>query len=575
MPLLSHHFLLVLLLRSMLLATDAFTPLTSFTNRHLLPKSKSDSTSTSTTRYMKGSNDEFNFSSSSPSSSSTRTSSSTRKAASSAISSSSNINLSSTTSSSTNIILSWIQQQYETFIPESFIKILSAALLITSNTVGASMMVLPSLASGPGLMISSSVICIIYLIHLFSGLLIADVAINQYETSSCDVPSSFKQFADVNFDSNVVGTIIACISMFVNMCVLSFDIVRGGQVMVDNVEGIYSLKSIFDPMVSGANGFGFGDMEVNVASIVAALGLTTLVGTQSNDTLSKIASICCVTLFVSFAGLVLPGLAAIQNPIETFITPGLYDMSSTMFLPSLCSFAPIALMSMVYQNIVPTITKMLNYDRKQVVPAIALGSLLPMIMYVSFCFVEIGSGGMASSMSTGGVLMEGIKVSSLIGSAMACTMSISQEVSLFVRGDNENKDENYGSSSFLNNEDDTIEMLDVTFEKECLTDGGGAGSKTTSLPSVALSVIPPLLAGIYLSGIEGDGILSALSISGSYGTPLLYGIVPVLLALNQRSKLKEQLKPIVPGGMVGLGVFGTGSIALIADHLIHDVSNLL
>jgi hypothetical protein len=208
------------------------------------------------------------------------------------------------------------------------------------------------------------------------------------------------------------------------------------------------------------------------------------------------------------------------------------------------------------------------------VPAIALGSLLPMIMYVSFCFVEIGSGGMASTMSTGGVLMEGIKVSSLIGSAMACTMSISQEVSLFIGGDGENTNDKYGTSSFLNNEDDTIEMLDVRSKKECLTDGGGAGSKTLSLPSVALSVIPPLLAGIYLSGNEGDGILSALSISGSYGTPLLYGIVPVLLAWNQRSKLKEQLKPIVPGGMIGLSMFGTGSIALIADHLIHDVSNL-
>ncbi len=569
MPLLSHHFVtFILLVSSMLLATDAFTPLTSFTNRHLLTKSKNDSPST--TRYMKGSNEEFKFSSSSA----RTTSSSTRKAASSTISSSANINLSSTTSSSTNFILSWLQQQYETFIPESFIKILTAALLITSNTVGASMMVLPSLASGPGLMISSSVICIIYLIHLFSGLLIADVAINQYETSSCDVPSSFKQFADVNFDLNVVGTVIACISMFVNMGVLSFDIVRGGQVMVDNVEGIYSLESILDPIVSGANDFGFGDMEVKVASIVAALGLATLVGTQSNDTLSKIASLCCVTLFASFAGLVIPGLAAIQNPIETFTTPGLYDMSSNMFLPSLCSFAPIALMSMVYQNIVPTITKMLNYDRKQVVPAIALGSLLPMIMYVSFCFVEIGSGGMSSAMSTGGVLMEGIKVSSLIGSAMACTMSISQEVSLFVGGDNEDNKEKYGSSSFLNNEDDSIEMLNVRSDKECLTDGG-AGSKTTSLPSIVLSVIPPLLAGIYLSGNEGDGILSALSISGSYGTPLLYGIVPVLLAFNQRSKLKDQLKPIVPGGMIGLGVFGTGSIALIVDHLIHDVSKLL
>ena len=43
---------------------------------------------------------------------------------------------------------------------------------------------------------ASLVLTAMYMIHLFSGLLIAEVAINQYEASSCDVPSSFKEFAD-------------------------------------------------------------------------------------------------------------------------------------------------------------------------------------------------------------------------------------------------------------------------------------------------------------------------------------------------------------------------------------------
>ena len=40
-------------------------------------------------------------------------------------------------------------------IPYGFDRVLGAALLITSNTVGASMMVLPELANGPGLLVSS------------------------------------------------------------------------------------------------------------------------------------------------------------------------------------------------------------------------------------------------------------------------------------------------------------------------------------------------------------------------------------------------------------------------------------
>jgi phage-related protein len=37
-------------------------------------------------------------------------------------------------------------------------KVLAAAMLITSNTVGASMMVLPGLASGPGLVVSTGLL---------------------------------------------------------------------------------------------------------------------------------------------------------------------------------------------------------------------------------------------------------------------------------------------------------------------------------------------------------------------------------------------------------------------------------
>lgn len=52
-------------------------------------------------------------------------------------------------------ILKQISNEVKYDIPESLGKVVAAALLITTNTVGASMMVLPGLASGPGLMISS------------------------------------------------------------------------------------------------------------------------------------------------------------------------------------------------------------------------------------------------------------------------------------------------------------------------------------------------------------------------------------------------------------------------------------
>lgn len=49
----------------------------------------------------------------------------------------------------------------------SFLPVLSAALLITSNTVGASMMVLPGLAQGPGMITSSALILGKFFVYVF------------------------------------------------------------------------------------------------------------------------------------------------------------------------------------------------------------------------------------------------------------------------------------------------------------------------------------------------------------------------------------------------------------------------
>mmetsp|Transcript_4936 Transcript_4936/g.6373 ORF Transcript_4936/g.6373 Transcript_4936/m.6373 type:complete len:637 (+) Transcript_4936:178-2088(+) len=503
-----------------------------------------------------------------------------------------------------------ISSQSEDILPNNALfKVIGAALLITSNTVGASMMVLPELASGPGLMVSSCIIFAVYCINLFSGLVIADVAINQYETSSCEVPSSFKEFADVNLQSESAGTFVAIISMFVNMCVLSFDFVRGGQVLTE-ILPFHSSMSTFTASMSSTTALSFPvftsllDSNIeHLASVVAAMSLLTLVGTQSNETLSKIASICCMTLFISFSGLVIPGLLSIHDPVSTFMASGTSTIGTSSFASSVTTFLPIALMTGVYQNIVPTITKMLDYDRKSTVSAIALGSFIPMLMYISFCFTVIGGGGgggvTAAALGTGGMFLLGIKTSSLIGSAMAGIMSISAEINNFLEGRGKDVEDAKISNTEYDMERNTNveeEMLvEQSMDDICLSNPFENG-EFSRLPSVAMSVLPPLFAGIYFSG--GEGFVGALSLSGSYGTPILYGMIPVILAVTQRKsffnderkqdqpemiQMKSLVTPeqevggnkhIAPGGIFGLGLLGIGSLGLIGNQLCTDFSQL-
>jgi hypothetical protein len=66
---------------------------------------------------------------------------------------------------------------------------------------------------------------------------------------------------------------------------------------------------------------------------------------------------------------------------------------------------------------------------------------------------------------------------------------------------------------------------------------------------------------------------AALSISGAYGTPLLYGAVPVAMAWTQRRRLQQATSSNqVPGRSATQGGLGVGALAFMCQELVQDVS---
>lgn len=419
----------------------------------------------------------------------------------------------------------------------------------------------------------------IYLVNLVSGLLIAEVAINQYESSpgSCDVPSSFKEFADANLQSEFAGNAISAISLFINTCVLSYDLVTAGRLTNDAITND-AIKPIVGPDV-----MSIISSSDNTGLLLAAAFFITLVSTQSGAALSGIASICCMTLFVCFAGLVVPGLANIHDPLATFAAQGTSEFGSEVFMHDMSTLIPVLLTAMIYQNIVPTITKMLKYDRDQTFKAITIGSAIPMFMYIAFCFTVLGGGALPGA-GSGNMFLTGITASSVFGSAMACVISLSEELDVYF-------------DEWKASECDLKEDVDVAVAVNRNKNANMNVEETASLPSVVFGITVPVLAGIFCA--NGDGFVKALSISGTYGSPLLYGVVPVALAFTQRTAIMNEFqksngmmenvkatfdkimnddsdveKQIVPGGMLPLGALAAGSAALMFTHLIGDLSSL-
>ncbi len=354
--------------------------------------------------------------------------------------------------------------------------------------------------------------------NIISGLIIAEVAIKQHDSSGQDVPSSFKEFADENLDIPLAGIIISGISLFVNTCIMSFDLTRAGQVM----SGLFG----------GVDAFS---MSLGIGALLAGLA-----STQSAKNLSGIASMAVTALFISFAGLLLPGLANVHDPLAAFLTPG----TSIDVMTGVSEAAPIILMTLVFQNIVPSVTKILNYDRTKTVAALVLGSAIPLCMFLAWCYASIG-GGIDPSVGGAGPLLTAFSLSAVSGSSIAAVMSLSEELDTFFSESTDDKELDAG-----------IKEKDHRF----------------SLPSVFLSVAAPLTVAYMFAG--GDDITAALQLAGSYGSPLLYGAIPVAMAWTQRNKLPRD-QDLVPGGAATLGALGAAAVAFMGQELVQDIGSAI
>jgi len=428
--------------------------------------------------------------------------------------------------------------------------VLAASLLITGNTIGAACLVMPEICEGPGLAVSLAVMVACFVTNLTSGLVIAEVAIKQYEASHTQAPSSFQELAEVNLDSNLAGYGVGAISLFASICVTTFDLARMGEVLAGAFTGITTNIDLAGSMVENPS---------VICSVGYAAVLALTASTMSTKQLGNLAGFACAGLFVTLTAILLPGLAAIQDPSAIFFSPG--TASDAVGAAGLA--APIILSAMVYQNIVPSVTKRLNYDRQQTTAALAIGSFLPSVIYFLYSYVVMGGGGMEASES---LLMTAFSVTTIVGSSIACVMSMSEELENFF---NSNKKDKTSTDEMVGGLQQTSI---VTINNNNNSNRKESQEESYSIPTVLFAVGVPLSLGICLSG--GDDLTVPLRIAGSYGSPLLYGALPVAMAWNQRQKLKD-LTDMLPGGLVSLGGLALLTTIYIVEEFVKDISGLL
>jgi tyrosine-specific transport protein len=368
--------------------------------------------------------------------------------------------------------------------------------------------------------------------NLISGLAIAQVAIQQHELSGSDVPSSFKEFAEATLPS--AASTVSGIAIAINTLVLAFDVFKAGQI------GTCLLPGVADGQF---------------LSYLWGASLACLVSTQTLSNLSQIASLLVMGLFGTFLSLLLPGLANVSD-VGSVLT-------SAPILPTaelgagLLQMTPVVITTLVFQNIVPTVTRLLDYDRTKITTALTFGSVIPLLMYMAWSITMLGGGiDPSSSLALGG-LISCFSLITVAGSSLGTSMSLAEEFEIIFSSDDEG---NIATTATPNKEKDD----------------------TFSLKSVAAPIGISLLVG----QLFASDITTLLKIAGSFGSPILYGAIPVAMSLMQQRvaaansadhamsffpTTTSMPRSVIPGGVLGLGVLGLGSTALVGSELIETL----
>jgi hypothetical protein len=148
------------------------------------------------------------------------------------------------------------------------------------------------------------------------------------------------------------------------------------------------------------------------------------------------------------------------------------------------------------------------------------------MMYMAWDFAVIG-GGVDTSVGLDGPLMTIFYLTTIAGSSIGCIMSLSEEIESFLKPES----------------NDSAEV---------------AATDKFSFPAVLASVICAWATAQFFA----DDLNSALKVAGSFGSPLLYGVLPVVMAFTQRQQSKSQsTQPQMPAAaMATLGVASTGFV---------------
>ncbi|KAK9156572.1 hypothetical protein Scep_003146 [Stephania cephalantha] len=379
----------------------------------------------------------------------------------------------------------------------------SAVFLVAGTTVGAGILAIPAVTQEAGFL-ASAITCVICWIYMtVTGLLIAEVNVN----TMCELGSGGVSLVSMAMRTlGNVGVQIACWSyIFIHYALLVAYVARSSDIMT-NFLGIplWESAALFSLVLGGICYFG------------------------SQRFIGAVNGILVIGIIISFAALV--GVATGDLQWDTLLKANFAAVP-----PSI----PIIALSFVYQNVVPVLCTNLEGDLSKVRTAIVLGTAVPLVLFLVWDAVILGS--IPSVETVSGTIVDPLEqlrsANGAVGPIVEAFsfLAIATSYIGFV----------LGLSDFLS---DLLKL---------------PSGQSKPLPYL-LTLFPPLV----LSLLDPEIFFKALDFAGTYGVLVLFGLLPAAMSWSERYADKSEspkLPPLVPGGRLALSLV-MGELAVLSSR---------
>ena len=394
--------------------------------------------------------------------------------------------------------------------------ILGSTALVAGTTVGAGILALPAVTLPSGVIPSTVLLIAVWLYALVSGLLIAEVSLSAMRSLGRE---SLGLLPMIESTLGLAGARIAGGAyLFLHYALLVAYIAQGGEILVSAAEQLFDVQNV--PAWVGTTSFTL------VFGGIMYFGRERLV--------EKLNSAFVAIVIASFLGLLLFGFGQVKGS-------GLLFQNWS----SLPNAVPVMLVALFYHNVIPVVALQLEGDARLIRSSIFVGSAIPLIMFLAWNAVVLGSvsPALVQGVSNGRNVFDPLQIlrDNGTGEWLGALVSVFSEFAIV--------------TSFIGF---VYGLLDL-FKSISFV----APNELSLRKAYSLILFPPMS----MSAVNPSIFFTALDYAGTFSISVLGGIIPALMSWKQRQSNSEH-QPLVGGGKVTLIVMIGVASAVIVKQIL-------